>query len=650
MVPNGSKALHCPERDVDSDHETCDDENSSYEDESISDDEESYISYYSTDQLTVIVEETDQDLLEEMSIRGSTSCRCRHESFKLVEDIPPSPPVRRWTEEMELKNNLDALTLSPQSSSCRTSTTSNITLSSQSTAATDDRFPPPLTYSGDSRISHGSQIQSWDEDDHHCYDDDDDDSCFSGPLNDQPSTCFRGEPKFGNRQNRDNDESMQGSSYRSLSLQGSAMVSLQNGNEVVFASQSDDEYTFVSCTTGDDMSIISDIGSSRHARSVVSMEEFERDNILPSSDQPHPSNIQMSDSGVVGTSSNRRMSGLSMDGDFLSPIPEGDNSDDENPAIFQQPLNYQLVQDKLSSQIQSSLAKICENETLLLDGSNTASSHRLIALKRRLQLERYGGMRRRRTFERAKNVLGKKLKHPTVRLHYFQEHPTQQSHDDRNEIVPALDDNLAKFGGLTRRESFRRNKSSFEKKFDKDIKPITGPLRRRRSLSPVRRQSSFDKADFHLRMSKSESQLIVDMRAVRDQLEEEEVKGTDSEVVEKLKIRQERFGGLVRRKSFHRSRRFLKKKFERIQARSEEDKERFAGLQRMASYKQSRQLFEDSTHGRRNTRSRVTNVTSDYEVCDTNSGKTSIDVNGRHIIASICASAYRIPCTSFRQI
>jgi hypothetical protein len=399
------------------------------------------------------------------------------------------------------------------------------------------------------------------------------------------------------------DESMQGSSYISLSLQGSSMVSFQTGEEVVFASPSDDEYTFVSCTTGDDMSFVSDLGSSRHARSVVSMDdEADRDHQLQSNNNDHSQHS--SSSGM-----NRRMSGLSIDGDFLSPIPEGDSSDDESPTVSQQALNYQLVRNMLSSQIQSSLAKTCESETLLLEGSanNTASSYRLLALKRRLQLERYGGMRRRRTFERAKNVLGKKLKHPTERrLHNCQESPAGHNDEHDTVLVAPLDDNLARFGGLTRRESFRKNKSTFEKKFEKDIKPLTRPLRRRHSLSPVRRQSSFDKTAFELRMSKSESQLLVDLDDVMNQEKELEEKGTcrdeDSDFEERLKLKQERFGGLGRRKSFNRSRRFLKKKFERIQARSQEDKQRFGNLQRMSSYKQSRKLFENSVQGRRNTR------------------------------------------------
>ncbi len=554
-------------------------DDSSYEDESISDDDESYISYYSVDQLSVIIEETEQDLLEEMSIRGSRSCRGNLRSRKSFDDIPPSPPVRKWSEDHHQLLQSSESTSSNSSRSGnrseRTSSTADTTLSSDSVLSKNG-FQPPLTSSGGHLRDLRSDEESLD----------DGSACWSAPLNDvenEDSPAIRDERKFDLRHLEGKSESLQ---QEELPL-----VSFQLGEGIFHSSQSDDEYTFVSCTTGDDISLVSDLGSSQHNRTHFSMDDLDDDDIEQINDHQR-SLSKISDAGL----SKRRGSDFSMEGDGLLPIPEGDSSDEDNDAICQQPLNYEQIQKKLHSQIHSS-SRLQEVGEL---SSKCPSSNRLIALKRRLQLERYSGVRRRRTFERAKNMLRKKL--GSVKKMDHSNHSFKRGDIETQPIH----DKLARFGGLTRSESFKRNKTEFEKKFDREVKPITKPLQRRRSLSPIRRKSSFDKADFTLRMSKSEGQLMVDIKTMLEELEEEtnekyhDDQAWDRNFEQQLKQRQESLGGNRRRNGFNRSRRFLTRKLEKIQARSKEEMERFGGLHRMASYKQSRELFQNPAVGGRN--------------------------------------------------
>jgi hypothetical protein len=74
----------------------------------------------------------------------------------------------------------------------------------------------------------------------------------------------------------------------------------------------------------------------------------------------------------------------------------------------------------------------------------------------------------------------------------------------------------------------------------------------------------------------------------------------------KRRIRQDRFGGLRRRNSFHRSRKMLTKRFNTMKSHqlghlpekpSKEALEYFGGIQRAKSYSESKKLFQDPLQG-----------------------------------------------------
>lgn len=571
------------------------------------DDEVSFVSYYSMDCLSVILEETDEDIFEEMSRRGSRRSRHstnRGSSIDDCDDLPPSPPVRTRSQESKLPGLLDSAgTSSSSSSSSNTSpgvVQSPASVRSSGSRSKSARSNPDLRLPLDAG---GGSLQTPLTDDNHNGEEEEDDDAFStysSPLNDV-----------------DQDFNVGGSpgrmecTFNKSSSKGVPMISLQTG-EQIFASQSDDEYTFVSCTTGDDLSFASDLGSSHHNRTVFDMQGFE-DLESSSSSSPLSDHQQNNALSAAGPSTKRRGSGISFDAgvDNLLPIPEDETSSQEEEQIISatishQPLDYKRVQKKLDLQFaQNHLLSLSPNNKNNNQEDESEKSNRLVALKHRLRLERYGGVRSRKSFERSKKLLGRNFGNVKTRTTPPQARTlTDPMSNDGHDTTaqPLLQETLARFGGLTRRESFKTSKTEFQKKFDKQVKPLV--FRRRRSLSPVRRQNPFDRSDFMTRMSKSDGHLLFNpdkdfLLVGGDDSENEKQAAADDLVLdpkfeEKFKKRQERFSGLRRRNSFNRSRRVLTKRFDRMQVRSKEEKERFGGLQRMNSYKQSRVLFEQA--------------------------------------------------------
>jgi len=577
---------------------------SSYEEESISSsDDESFFSYYSIDHLSTIQEETDQDIMNEMSKRGSRSRRGTGRSVRTIDssdDLPPSPPVRSRSRDGDFRLPPRGPTTSTYSTKTESSpsihSSGSVSIQSTSPLSNNSKEPllPPVNKGGDLRAAPLSEpeVEQLDEDS----------SFWSEPLNDVEKGSFSGRK--------------------------SGLVSAKTGEEL-FLTPSDDEFTFVTCASTDDMSFLSDLGSSRHDRTGFSLEGSSRHKrTADEGGSSHHERTIFSLEEMERLSDHQRSAAsLNVDTytDGLLPIPEDESSDgDHSTGIATDPLDYEQVQRKLGFEISRNLTKkrlkkrksrrelpvvldplqrrqnfqivrdrimalgpLLEDHTM--ESTPDASAQRLVALKHRLRLERYSGVRRRKSFERSRRLLGKSFGKVTKSME------PEDSSDPFGAPQP-LPDRLARFGGLTRRESFRNVKSEFEKKFDKEVKPLVNPLRRRRSLSPVRCELDLDKRDFIVRMTKSDGHLVFNIKDT-DETDDDIAKSADDLVLDpkfeqRFKQRQEQFGGLRRRTSFKRSQRVLSKRFDKIQARSKEERERFGGLQRMNSYKQSRNLFQ----------------------------------------------------------
>lgn len=508
----------------------------SYEEESISSDEES--SYQSIDRLSVILEETDQDLRSEVSSRrgtrrsyrslgGGSSRRSGRSLVSLQsEDFPPSPPKRTWNPS-----------------------------STKEEEHPDDATPTTTT----------------------SEDNEEEEEEYTESLKDHSSSA-------------------------AAHKEGVPLTCIQTGQTIFVSAageEDDDEFTFVSCTTTDEMSYVSDLGSSRHERSLVFFAEAGSSNNSSRHGRTTVGSlgdetIEISDHlrGEQQDACVRRGSGFSLDsvGDLmLTMIPEAEDDEKSDSssgcdAVNQEPLNFQAAQGFLQEQMviisQPIFAVSATNKTARV------APHKLQVLRHRLRVERYSGLRRRKGFERSRKMLDRNLRltksHTTPRnAHKRVAVEACQNKEDEEE--ESQEDRLARFGGLTRRQSFRNTKSEFEKKFEAHVQAADHPLRRRRSLSPVllRQDSSFSRLVWIERMSQSEGALVVDRKS-----------DTTPKSENIFQRQQERFGGLQRRNSFQRCRRLFTKRFEKLQARSKEEKERFGGLRRLESYKQSRQLFQ----------------------------------------------------------
>ena len=404
------------------------------------------------------------------------------------------------------------------------------------------------------------------------------------------------------------------------------LLSVGTGKEVV-VSQSDDEFTFVSCTTGDDTSIMSEGGDSL-ASSVdeASMAPEDESFVV---DTHHNISRQHINYGKSRKSLDKKLNARQLNAfrKLSDPLHRKlafacsqklcmmnlKDRKSQRVVANMDPLKRKLSFCLYKKQVQISLLrnkhKLHRPEEIHLMKKSSSErnlgdllfaskgikveTNRNSIMKMRLKLELYSGHRRRKNFERSRERLQKNLcKDHGQSLRLKEGKPSKQE--------------LDRFGGLQRKESFRKSKQDFEENFkNAEIKQFQSPVRRRQSL-PVEKHTPTEKKDFMARMCQSDSNLLWTPDDAKAD-EAEETVAVARHIIMKRRLNVERYGGVRRRDSFKRSRRMLTKKFDKMKSRlrdvsgggqlSQEELARFGGLQRENSYKKSRQLFKETFAG-----------------------------------------------------
>ena len=108
----------------------------------------------------------------------------------------------------------------------------------------------------------------------------------------------------------------------------------------------------------------------------------------------------------------------------LSDNDENDDDEDDGNLLFGysllipeegEPLTFEQARTSLAKEL--SAGRLQSNHHLLLSQQNTTISKRNVMLKIQFQLEKYGGERRRKRFERFRNKLERTLRHKTEPPH-----------------------------------------------------------------------------------------------------------------------------------------------------------------------------------------------------------------------------------------